>query len=55
MNFEKIISLLSEPSTYAGLAGLSLVLGYAAEDFAVYTNSFAGLFAFVAIFLNEGK
>lgn len=44
---------LSEPSTYAGLAGLALALGLSTEDFQGYANAVAGVFGFVAILLGE--
>jgi len=48
-----LIARLSEPSTYAGLSGLALVLGLSLEDFQSYANAIAGAFGFVAIILGE--
>jgi len=55
MNLDNIIARLKEPSTYAGLAGLALLVGVTTEQFDLYVNSAAGVFAFIAIFLSEGK
>jgi len=49
-----LLRRLSEPSTYAGLAGLALLLGVSAEQFQDWANAAAGLFAFVSIVLGEG-
>lgn len=48
-----IIKRLSEPSTYAGLAGLALVFGVSVEDFEAWAAAAAGLFGFIAIILGE--
>lgn len=48
-----IIKRLSEPSTYAGLAGLFLALGLSTEQFDIWANAAAGLFGFVAIVVGE--
>ena len=50
-----LIERLSEPSTYAGLAGIAVILGLSAEEFQDYANAIAGVFAFVGIFLGEKK
>ncbi len=50
---ETLIKRFSEPSTYAGLAGLALILGINAEQFAAFTEAAAGLFAFIAIAIGE--
>ena len=49
----RLINRLKEPSTYAGLAAVALVLGYSAEDFQTYANAAAGLCAFLSIILAE--
>ncbi len=51
----KIIKRFSEPSTYAGLAGLAVILGMSVDQFQDYANAVAGVFAFVAIALGEGE
>lgn len=48
-----IINRLSEPSTYAGLAGMAIILGYTMEEFTGYANALAGLFATAAAFMPE--
>lgn len=51
-----LISRLKEPSTYAGLAGVSLLaLGVGPEEFKMYSGAAAGVFAFVAIVLGENS
>lgn len=47
------INRFSEPSTYAGLAGIAMLAGMGAEDFQAYANAVAGVFAFVAVALGE--
>jgi hypothetical protein len=49
----KLIQRLKEPSTYAGLAGLAVILGLEAEQFQWLANSVAGVFAFASILLGE--
>lgn len=49
----KLIRRLKEPSTYAGLAGLALLLGITTETFDMYANAAAGLFGFAAILMGE--
>ena len=49
-----IIKRFSEPSTYAGLAGLAVILGISMDQFQDYANAIAGVFAFVAIAIGEG-
>jgi len=50
-----IIARFSEPSTYAGLAGIAMIFGMSVEDFQSYANAIAGLFGFAAIVLGEKK
>lgn len=52
---KKLISKLSEPSTYAGFAALALVLGTTDIVFAAYTTAAAAFFGLVAIVVNEGS
>ena len=51
----ELINRLSEPSTYAGLGGLALVLEIGTETFNGYVAAVAGVFAFFAIIVKEGK
>lgn len=44
---------LSEPSTYAGLAGLAVVLGMTAEEYMTYAAALAGVFSTIAVILGE--
>lgn len=53
MNFNEIINRLKEPSTYAGLSALALLLGVSNEEFQTYSLAASGLFATVALFLKE--
>ena len=50
-----LISKLSQPSTYAGFAGLSLVLGLSQPQFTAWTAAAATLFSLVAVVLGEGS
>ncbi len=50
-----LIKRLSEPSTYAGLAGVSLIGGIEADQFQTLANSIAGLFGFISVILGEAK
>lgn len=50
-----LIERLKEPSTYAGLAGIALIVGINAEQFQEYVSAVAGVFAFVAMFMKEAK
>jgi hypothetical protein len=52
---ESLLSRLKEPSTYAGLAGLALLLGFQTEEWQNWINASAGIFAFVSIILGESK
>lgn len=52
MNY--IIKMLSQPSSYAGLAAGALALGITAPGFTVYTTAAAAVFG-VAAFLMDGK
>lgn len=49
------VKLLKEPSTYAGLAGLAALLGVNSEEYQVLAHSIAGIFSFMAIFMQEGQ
>jgi hypothetical protein len=51
----RILKLLREPSTYAGLSALVLSLGISNEEYQVWTTAFAGLAGLVAMLLTEGE
>jgi len=53
MNWRNLIDRLKEPSTYAGLSGIALLIGVSSEEFQMYAGAAAGLFAFAAIILKE--
>lgn len=55
MKLTTIINRLREPSTFASLAGLFLLLGVSYEEFETYSLALSGLFAFIGIFLKEGN
>ena len=48
-----LISKLSQPSTYAGFAGIATVAGIAAPTFQAYELAAATLFGLIAVVLNE--
>ncbi len=48
-----LIARLKEPSTYAGLMGIAIVLGISTEDFTTYINVLAGVFGFISIVLKD--
>lgn len=50
---EVILKRLSEPSTYAGLAGLALIVGFNADEMKLLSEAFAGIFSFLAILIGE--
>lgn len=52
MNY--VLKMLSQPSSYAGLAAGALALGINAPAFQVYTTAAAGVFGLLAFFL-DGK
>jgi len=49
----KLMKLLREPSSYAGLAGLALAIGISNESWTVISTAIAGVAGLVAMFLNE--
>lgn len=55
MNKQKIISLLKEPSTYAGFAVIALAFGVGAEQFTAVSTGLATIFGAIAAFLPEKK
>lgn len=48
-----MINRLKEPSTYAGLAALAVVLGFQMEDFQNWVHALAGAFGFASILMGE--
>ncbi len=50
---DKFINRMKEPSTYAGLGGVALILGMNAGDFQMYVNAVAGVFMFISMVLGE--
>jgi len=59
---KSLLNRLAEPSTYAGLAGLAVILGIEVDAFQSVANSIAfqsvansiaGVFGFVAIIIGE--
>jgi len=47
------VKRLSEPSTYIGLMGLFVLLGWSEDQFKEVASAIAGVFGFVLIFLEE--
>jgi len=50
---KSLLNRLAEPSTYAGLAGIAVILGIEVDAFQSVANSIAGVFGFVAIIIGE--
>lgn len=50
-----VLKKLSEPSTYAGLAGLALTIGVSAPLYSAISMALAGVFATLSILVNEGQ
>lgn len=48
-----LIARLSQPSTYAGLAGVALAFGVTDNQFQAYAAAAATIFSLVAVALNE--
>lgn len=51
---KNIIDRFKEPSTYAGLMGVAMLVGLTTEQFQMYANAIAGVFGFIAIIFAEG-
>ena len=51
----KILDRLKEPSTWAGLAGLALLLGVSMDEFNIYVQALTGALAFVSIVAKEAR
>jgi len=54
MNYKNLVAAFSQPSTYNGLASLSLLFGISDSQFQGYALAIAGVFSFVGIVLKEG-
>jgi hypothetical protein len=52
---EIILKRLSEPSTYAGLAGLAIIVGLNNDEIKLLGETLAGIFSFLAILMGETK
>lgn len=50
-----IIKRLSEPSTYASLAGLAIIAGLNSEQTGFVFETLAGIFAFIGVLMNENE
>lgn len=50
---KQIYKRLSEPSTYAGMAGLSVALGLSTDEWQTYSAALAAVFGAVAMLLGE--
>ena len=48
-----LIKRLKEPSSWAGLAGLGLLVGLSMDDFNLYVQAITGALAFMAIVMKE--
>lgn len=52
---DALIERLKEPSTYAGLGGMFVLLGTSQEQFDTYVAGVSGVFLFLSILLSEKK
>ena len=50
---EAVLNRLKEPSTYAGLGGASLLLGFSQDEFQLWIAAISGAFLFLSIILRE--
>ena len=48
-----LINRLKEPSTYAGLGGIAILLGFSVEEFNLWVKAVGGIFLFLSIILRE--
>ena len=46
---------MKEPSTYAGLAGVFILIGVSMDDFNIYVTAITGILSFIAIVMKETK
>lgn len=53
MNKESLFKALSEPSTYAGLAGLAVAFGLSAEGWEATSTALVAIFSGIAVFMRE--
>lgn len=50
---KQLYKRLSEPSTYAGMAGLAVALGLSADEWQTYSTALVAVFGALAILLGE--
>ncbi len=50
-----LIDRLKEPSTYAGLGGLAVVIGVGTDTFDLWVQAIAGIALFASLILPEKK
>lgn len=48
-----LINRLKEPSTYAGLGGAAVLLGFSIDEFDLWVKAVGGVFLFLSIILRE--
>lgn len=53
MKIKKLLDRFKEPSSYAGLMGVALLVGQTSEEFEIYANVVAGVCAFAALVMKE--
>lgn len=53
LNLSQLISTLSQPSTYAGLAGLAIAGGVTEPKYNAITTALATVFGVAAVVMNE--
>lgn len=51
----KVLSLLKEPSTYAGFSALALTFGVTNDEYLAYSTALATLFGIIAVAVSEKK
>ena len=53
--FVRALKILSQPTSFAGLAALALLAHISAPQFATYANAIAGVCGFLAIVISDGS
>ena len=48
-----LIDRLKEPSTWAGFAGIAMLMGLSTDQFNLYVQAITGVLAFMAIIMKE--
>lgn len=48
-----LVDRLKEPSTWAGLAGIAMLMGLSTDQFNLYVQAVTGVLTFMAIILKE--